>query len=240
MAVSLSVHARHVGNRFRRADNNEGIPKKTDIGINPSNEFWLRNLVVGPPIGAPHITLTQDVRNNLDGDIADVIRHLNADNENQSENENNNLKQFVIDKKEEANEPRGSSEKPVEKTKSVNNVQASGENSSNNGTGNTDKNAQSDRNKKNREKVNKSTSFIIDVKSTAKDNADNGQETKKQDNNRSDTTKESKPEDSVGPARESKEQSELDEFSFSRIWIRFKWLKKGKNSVKHSEIHVDM
>lgn len=47
------MQARHVGNRFRRADNNNGNPnEKTDVGNNRNNaDFWLKNWVVGPPIG---------------------------------------------------------------------------------------------------------------------------------------------------------------------------------------------
>lgn len=63
---SLSVHTRYVKNRFTRADE----PSKTTE--TPANDlpndiaFWLRNLVVGPPVGAPHITL--HVNSKIDDD----------------------------------------------------------------------------------------------------------------------------------------------------------------------------
>lgn len=216
------MQGRHVGYRFRRADNNEGNPnKKIDVAINPNNaEFWLKNWVVGPPIGAPHITL--DVNSNLDDDIAEVLKNLDNNNEKKSTNENNS-KQIVeaIDqnekKNEQANKQKGSSDKPFKATKSVNKDQTSGQNSSSNGTESADSNIQSDGNKKNREKTNKSTNIVVfDLKSTAKDKVDNGQENKKQDDNRSNKTKESKPADSNGTARESKEEPDigLDEYSF--------------------------
>lgn len=66
LASSVSVHTRYVKNRFTRAVE----PSKTNetpVNDVPSDiAFWLRNLVVGPPLGAPHITL--NVNSKIDDD----------------------------------------------------------------------------------------------------------------------------------------------------------------------------
>jgi len=56
LAINLSVEARHIGNRFRRDEKHQSetttVEKNDDF-----TALLLRNLIVGPPAGAPHITL---------------------------------------------------------------------------------------------------------------------------------------------------------------------------------------
>lgn len=86
LALSLSVHTRHVGYRNRRADANPSnksteAPKKQATTKETPNdfEFWLRNLVVGPPLGAPHITLNVKTKlddDDLTGSIASIVEAI--------------------------------------------------------------------------------------------------------------------------------------------------------------------
>lgn len=86
-AIGWLAQARHIGNRFRRNDlSANGNDKKSDAEPIPTEvEFWLKNLIVGPPAGAPHISL--NVNSKLDDSLSDAI--LKSINDGQNRDRDN-------------------------------------------------------------------------------------------------------------------------------------------------------
>lgn len=140
----LLAQARQIGNRFRRDDNNQKLDdNKTDTEAQaeqgPGNdEFWLRNLVVGPPVGAPHITL--NVNSKLDDEFTDAIiagiRDEISNKNDKVENNSNVANKLKQEKNEEQNKKDDNAkadeklketpkEKPSEKPKDKSNENSS-------------------------------------------------------------------------------------------------------------------
>ncbi|XP_055305765.1 protein PF3D7_1417600-like [Sitodiplosis mosellana] len=87
LAINLSAQARHIGNnRFRRDDNHQSETTTDKNADGPA--FWLRNLVVGPPVGAPQISL--NVNDKIDDSLIEFI---------------NDAQKKVAQEKEEAKKP---------------------------------------------------------------------------------------------------------------------------------------
>lgn len=74
LAITLTAQARHIGNRYRREDK-----QQTEATVEKKSEDFaallLRNLVVGPPVGAPHISL--NVNSKIDDGLVDLINDAN-------------------------------------------------------------------------------------------------------------------------------------------------------------------
>lgn len=192
------MQARHAGNRYRRADDNnqaEHNRNGADSENGPNNaEFWLRNWVVGPPIGAPHISL--NVKTEIDDDFTDLLDSLNGNNNEGKEN-NNNLKLYDQNKADnnEAADRKGSSPPAKKDNTATGNNQENNRNDSNDKKRKGNENNKGDGGKRNQQDSKKPASDDIKLEPAAEDPVLDIQKIKKPNNDKNDSSKESKSSD---------------------------------------------